>query len=84
MPPVHHHVYVADELRRLHEQPATPLQQARLRWLTERAAQRRARRQAIALWLGDRLVALGARLQTRANAHTPPEAPVRTSRDAGL
>ncbi len=82
MAPVHH-VYVAEELRRLRDRPATPREQARLRWLAEQAARRRARRHTLALWLGERLIALGDRLQAWANAHAPTDAQIYTGQDTG-
>ncbi len=83
MAPLHHHVYVAEELRRLRERPATPREQARLRWLAEQAARRRTRRHMLALWLGERLIALGDRLQAWANAHAQSDTQICTGQDTG-
>lgn len=70
---LHQQVYVAEELRRLREQPPTAREQATLDWQTLQAANRRARRHALALWLGHRLLALGERLHGWAERHAPAE-----------
>lgn len=71
MSPLDHHAYVHSKEYRLRHMPPNAAERARMEWLMLQSELRRARRHALAHWLGSRLVRLGERLQRWAEATAP-------------